>query len=108
MRDEYDLSGGVRGAVCPMPPGYTRIMIRMDDEVLDWFRDKVDRAGGGDYQRLMNDVLREHIRQRETIEEMLRRVVREELGRTSSPGSARRRRARSIGALRKLGSEGRV
>jgi uncharacterized protein (DUF4415 family) len=63
MRDEYDFSGGVRGAVCPIPPGHTRMILAMDDEVMDWFRDKVNRAGGGDYQVLINDVLREHIRQ---------------------------------------------
>jgi hypothetical protein len=107
MKDEYDFSGGVRGPVFPMPPGYTRIRFVIADEVHDWFRDKVDRAGGGDYQRLMNDALREHVRQQETIEEMLRRMVREELGRASPAGGARRR-ARRIGALRRLGSERRV
>lgn len=105
MRDEYDFRGGVRGALCPMPPGYTRVAIRMDDEVLDWFRDKVNRAGGGDYTRLINDALREHIRQRETIEELLRRVVREELRRVTTVTSGTRTSLRTIGALRRLGSE---
>ena len=31
----------------------------MDNVVLDWFRAKVHRAGGGSYQTLMNDALRE-------------------------------------------------
>lgn len=105
MRDEYDLRGGVRGALCPMPPGYTRIAIRLDDQVLDWFRDKVHRAGGGNYQVLINEVLREHIRQRETIEEMLRRVVREELRRVTRVTGGNRTRLRTFGALRRLGSE---
>jgi len=63
MRDEYDFRGGVRGPVVPIPPGHTRMILVMDDEVMDWFREKVNRAGGGDYQVLINDVLREYIRQ---------------------------------------------
>jgi len=42
MKDEYDLTGAVRGPVFPMPPGHTRMTLVMDDEVMDWFRDKVD------------------------------------------------------------------
>jgi uncharacterized protein (DUF4415 family) len=84
MKDEYDFSNGRRGAVVPTPPGKTRITIRLDDEVLDWFRDKVNDAGGGNYQTLINDALRDHIRhEREPLEETLRRVLREELGRTA-------------------------
>ncbi len=84
MKDEYDFSDAVRGPVVPTPPGKTRITIRIDDEVLDWFREKVSDAGGGNYQTLMNDALREHIqREREPVEEMFRRVLREELGRTA-------------------------
>jgi Arc/MetJ family transcription regulator len=102
MKAEYDLSAAVRGPVVPTPPGYTRITIRIDDEVLDWFRDKVHRAGGGNHQRLMNDALREYIEQRESIEEMFRRVVREELGRLRASGNSPRGRWRTIGALRRL------
>jgi Arc/MetJ-type ribon-helix-helix transcriptional regulator len=80
MRDEYDIRGGKRGALDPLPPGKSRITIRLDDEVLDWFRDQVDRAGGGNYQSLINSALREHItREREPLEDTLRRVIREEL-----------------------------
>jgi uncharacterized protein (DUF4415 family) len=46
----------------PAAPGKTRITIRLDDAVLDWFRAKVNAAGGGDYQAMMNDVLRNFIR----------------------------------------------
>jgi hypothetical protein len=87
MKDEYDFSGGVRGALFSMPPRYSRITLWMDDEVMDWFRDQVDRAGGGDYQCLINDVLREHIRQRESMEDMFRRVLREELAATATASS---------------------
>jgi hypothetical protein len=54
----------------------------LDDEVLDWFRAKVHAAGGGNYQALMNDALREHI-SGTALENMLRRVVRDELDRAT-------------------------
>ena len=75
-----DFSKGKRGAVVPAPAGKSRITIRIDDDVLDWFRDQVERAGGGNYQTLINAALREHI-DRASLEELLRRVVREELSR---------------------------
>jgi uncharacterized protein (DUF4415 family) len=80
MKKEYNFSKGKRGAVVPAPKGKTRITIRIDDDILEWFRGEVDAAGGGNYQTLINNALREHITdQQEPIEVILRRVVREEL-----------------------------
>ena len=80
MLKEYDFSKGKRGAVVRAPKGKTRITIRIDDDVLEWFRGEVEAAGGGSYQSLINDALREHLRQQQLpLEELLRRVVREEL-----------------------------
>ena len=80
MKKEYNFSKGKRGAVIPAPKGKTRITIRIDDDILEWFRGEVDAAGGGNYQTLINNALREHITsQQEPIEVILRRVVREEL-----------------------------
>ena len=80
MRKEYDFSKGKRGPVVAPASGKTRITIRLDDEVIEWFRTQVDNAGGGNYQTLMNCALREYMSQRrEPLEETLRRVVREEL-----------------------------
>ena len=80
MKEEYDFSTGKRGALEPTAPGKTRITIRLDDKVLDWFRAQVHAAGGGNYQTLINEALHEHIRQqREPLEEIFRRVLREEL-----------------------------
>ena len=80
MRKEYDFSKGKRGPVVPTPPGKTRITIRLDDEVIEWFKRKVEAAGGGNYQSLINQALRDHIEnEREPLEDTLRRVVREEL-----------------------------
>ena len=80
MRPEYDFSKGKRGAVVPAPPGKTRITIRLDNDVLDWFRNQVESAGGGNYQTLVNEALRQYIEHREEqLEETLRRVLREEV-----------------------------
>ena len=53
MKKEYDFSKGRRGAVLRMPPEKTRVTIRLDDDILDWFRQQVDDAGGGNYQTLI-------------------------------------------------------
>jgi len=80
MKDEYNFSKGKRGAIEPALPGKTRITIRLDNDILDWFRREVDEMGGGNYQTLINDALRGYVMQKkEPIEEILRRVVREEL-----------------------------
>lgn len=82
MEAEYDFSQGKRGAIEPTPPGKTRITIRLDDEVLAWFREQVHLAGGGNYQTFINEALHQYIQQnRKPLEETLRRVVREELER---------------------------
>ena len=83
MKKEYDFSKGKRGAVLPVSTGKTRVTIRLDDDLLDWFRDQVDKAGGGNYQSLINHALRDFVdRSREPLESTLRRVIREELRRT--------------------------
>ena len=65
-----------------MPRGKTRVTIRLDEDILAWFRAQVEAAGGGNYQALINDALRQHIaRIREPLEETLRRVIREEMKR---------------------------
>ena len=82
MKTEYDFSKGRRGAVVTPAPGKTRITIRLDDEVLAWFRNIVNESGGGNYQTLINSALREYIGQiQEPLEKVIRRVVREELKR---------------------------
>lgn len=79
MNEEYDFSKGKRGPVVRAPTGKTRITIRIDDDVLDWFRGQVHAAGGGSYQTLINSALRAHIETgKENIEETLRRVIHEE------------------------------
>jgi uncharacterized protein (DUF4415 family) len=78
MKREYDFSRGQRGAVIPSKPGKTRITIRLDDKILDHFRKRVHQMGGGNYQTLINEALREYIRCG-GIEAAVRRAIREEL-----------------------------
>ena len=106
MKDHYDFSKGKRGAVLPLPPGKERITIRLDTDILNYFRDQVDEAGGGNYQTAINAVLREFLEDkkaapqadeilrllREFLEskkpapqiEEIRRVIREELRKKAS------------------------
>lgn len=44
MKKEYDFSKGKRGVVVRAPKGKTRITIRIDDDILEWFRGEVDAA----------------------------------------------------------------
>ena len=84
MTDAYDFSTAKRGPVVKAPAGKTRITIRIDDDVLAWFKEQVNLAGGGNYQTLMNQALREFIDSKnEPLEAILRRVIREEM-RTSA------------------------
>jgi Arc/MetJ family transcription regulator len=82
MKKQYDFRDGRRGAVLRAPSGKTRITIRIDDDVLQWFRDQVHKAGGGSYQTLINDALRRFTESADqNLEGTLRRVLREELPR---------------------------
>ena len=100
MKDEYDLTHAVRGPAVPTP-GKTRITIRLDDEVLEWFRQKVHAMGGGNYQTLMNAALRDHIaREQEPLENTLRRVLREELAKHAANQPRRSLRPRFVSSKR--------
>jgi hypothetical protein len=74
--------GSRSGPILPIEKGKTRIAIRLDNEVLSWFRSQVHGAGGGNYQKLINQALRSYVadqQQHEPLESVVRRVVREEL-----------------------------
>lgn len=76
MKDNYDFSQGTRGAVAKI--NKEKITIRLDTEVMEWFRDQV--KGGGSYQAMINSALQAHIKQQgEPLEETLRRIIREEM-----------------------------
>ena len=82
---EYDFSQGRGGPVAASPPGKARITIRLDQDILEWFKNKVHEAGGGNYQTLINQALREYIQHRDgLLVETLRRVIKEELAEANS------------------------
>lgn len=80
MEAEYDFSKAKRGALV-QTKGKTRITIYVDNAVLDEFRSRAEKAGGG-YQTLMNDALKAYLAGTDAsplTESVLRRVIREEL-----------------------------
>ncbi len=81
VAEEYrgiDFSRARRGPVIKIEPGKTKISIRLDNTVLEYFRGIVDQAGGGNYQTLINDALLEYVHRCSTLD-IVREVVREEL-----------------------------
>lgn len=81
MKREYDLSKGKRGSVIPLPPEKVRITIRLDRDIVDHFRDQVRKAHRGNYQTLINDVLRDYIQRPGLAQQVgaeVRSIIREE------------------------------
>jgi len=79
MKKSYDFSTGVRGAVAPPDSAKTRITIRIDNDILDWFRARVNDQGGGNYQTMINQALRSYMREERPLKELIQEAVREEL-----------------------------
>lgn len=75
-----DFNEGKRGAVIKPDPNKVRITIRLDGDIIEHFKEKVNAAGGGNYQTLINEALHEYIRAHDkSFEDALRKVIREEL-----------------------------
>jgi uncharacterized protein (DUF4415 family) len=75
-----DFSKGKRGAVVKPDPNKVRITIRLDADIIAHFKKLVHQAGGGNYQTLINDALREYMQAHDKgLEKTLRKVIREEL-----------------------------
>jgi BrnA antitoxin of type II toxin-antitoxin system len=90
MKQEYDFSRAKRGPIVAPVKGKTRITIRVDEEILDWFRCQVHAEGGGNYQTLINLALKDHItRQDDVLADTLRRVLREEMAAYRAPLKSR-------------------
>jgi uncharacterized protein (DUF4415 family) len=79
-----DFSKGKRGAVVKPDPNKVRITIRLDGDIIEHFKKQVHVAGGGNYQTLINDALRNYIQAHDkSLEDALRKVIREELKQVS-------------------------
>lgn len=84
MKANYDFSHARRGAVLPATGNKVRITIRLDRDLVEWFKQQADAQGGGNYQTMLNDALRAYTEQQtEPLENILRKVVREELKKAS-------------------------
>ena len=82
MKKEYNFSRGKRGAIIKPVKGKTRITIRIDDDILDEFKDLADQSGGGSYQSMINAALRQYLYgKNDSLERTLRKVIRDELDR---------------------------
>jgi uncharacterized protein (DUF4415 family) len=80
MAEDYDMSTAQRGPVVPPARRQTQIALRIDTDILEWFRDKVSRQSGGNYQAMMNQALREYMaRDGLPLESLLRQIVHEEV-----------------------------
>ena len=81
MRKEYIFSKGNRGPVIKPDPNKVRITIRIDADIVAYFKEQVHKTGGGNYQTMINSALRQYLDEKQTPmnEETLRRVIREEL-----------------------------
>jgi uncharacterized protein (DUF4415 family) len=75
----YDSTRAKRGALNHLSSSKDRITIRLDKDILAWFKGRVHEQGGGNYPTLINDALRECIQGHGPLEAILRRVIREEL-----------------------------
>ena len=94
MKRQYDFSKARRGPVVRVPRGKTRITIRVDEDLLQWFRGKVDEAGGGNYQTLINNALRTFVGSHEpSLSTVVRRIVRDEIRKARGPHSRGRKAA---------------
>ncbi len=75
-----DFSKGKRGSLVTPDPNKVRVTIRLDGDVIKHFKKIVHEAGGGNYQTLINNALREYIEeQNKSLEVTLRKVIRDEL-----------------------------
>lgn len=90
---DVDFSKATRGPVIPIEPGKTKISIRVDNAVIEYFRGQVERAGTGNYQTLMNDALLAFMQQRSVLD-AVRLVVREEM--SAPKAKPRQARSRSV------------
>ena len=98
-RRDIDFSLAKRGAVLKSDPGKTKISIRLDNAVLDHFRRQVERAGGGNYQSLINDALLTHIRQAsmvDTVREVVKQEVSASIDKLRSSLNAGRKRSKNV------------
>lgn len=75
---DIDFNTATIGTVIPNELGKTKISIRLDNRILEHFRNLVEQAGGGNYQTLINAALLEHIQQQSMLT-IIKQTIHEEL-----------------------------
>jgi uncharacterized protein (DUF4415 family) len=68
MAEEYDFREATQGPILPPRPHATTIWLRVDDDLLDWYRAQVHAQGGGDYGEIMHEALRLYREYAESIQ----------------------------------------
>jgi uncharacterized protein (DUF4415 family) len=86
-RREIDFSNAKRGAVIPLESSKTKISIRLDTAVIQYFRSQIEESGSGNYQTLINDALVAAIHQKSVLD-AVRKVVREEMKHVSTKSAS--------------------
>ena len=64
MLEVCDFEKARRGAVTPTSPGKTRITIRLDNEVLQWFKDQVHQVPGHELRQYRGSIQIGHVASR--------------------------------------------
>ncbi len=59
--ESYDFSKGKRGAITSLKSRQEKISIRLDTDILDWFRQEMEKKGEGNYSESINTVLHEYV-----------------------------------------------
>jgi len=74
MKKEYDFSKAKQGAI--VTSNKQRISIRLDADIIEYFKQSVEDAGGGNYQSSINAALHEYVSGR-NMAEMIREAVQD-------------------------------
>jgi len=75
-----DFSKAKRGAIVSVASSSVQLNLRLDADIIDYFKEQVNQAGGGNYQLLINEALHQHINNEDTLlATTLRQVIRDEL-----------------------------
>ncbi|MFW7381784.1 MAG: BrnA antitoxin family protein [Oligoflexus sp.] len=62
LEEEFDFSRGIRGAIVTSSGIKLPVTIRLDGDVIDFFKDLAEKTGGkAKYQTLINEALKEYI-----------------------------------------------
>ena len=79
-KEKYNFDNAKQGAIVKPLSGKTRITIRIDTDILNWFRQQVHKSEGGNYHTLINKALREYLNFKDgSLERTVRKVIRDEL-----------------------------